>query len=137
MERQFVANKLELENVMHWVGESLLQLSVPDRLFGQVTLAIEEAVCNIVKYAYDNLKTPGVVHIFCTCEDGKLIVVIKDQGKPFNPVDKFFAMNKDKKTSSLVEKEGGLGISFIMQCIHNVTYARQGEWNILRLTQPL
>ena len=89
MERQTssITVKACLENldqinsfVRLWVKKAGLSPDSENKLL----LAVEEACVNVAKYAYPEFTGP--VTIDCRLDGGKLILQIRDQGAPFNPL---------------------------------------------------
>lgn len=98
-----------------------------------LNLALEEAVANVVLYAYPE-GTDGTVDIDATMADGLLTFVIADSGVPFDPTTKAEA----DVTLSLEERPiGGLGIFLVRQLMDTVAYERKDNRNILTLTKHL
>lgn len=101
----------------------------------QIELATEEALVNIITYAY--IHQGGDIEISCynpESMDG-IVIVITDNGVPYNPI----AGIKSKPPNHLLEEnvEGGLGIFFIMNIMDEVEYARKDERNTLTLIKYL
>jgi len=99
----------------------------------KLNLAIEEAVVNVMNYAYPT-GTEGFVDIEVQSEGVWLTFVICDNGMPFDPT-----AAKDVDTTLPVEKRsiGGLGIFLVRQIMDSIRYERVGEKNILTLRKKL
>ena len=102
-------------------------------LITSLELAIEEAVVNVMKYAYPQ-DTKGTVNIVATVEDDCLSFVISDSGSPFDPTAK-----ADVNTTLSAEERpiGGLGIHLVRQIMDETIYERQDDRNILTLRKIL
>ena len=97
----------------------------------QMNLAIEEAVVNVIDYAYP-AGTQGDVCIEMTAGDKGLVVTISDSGTPFDPTTR----GEVDTTLSVEERSiGGLGIMLIRQYMDKVEYRRENNRNILTLTK--
>ena len=96
-----------------------------------INLSVEEAVVNVMKYAYQK-GTTGEVRINATAADGLLTIAITDDGAPFDPSQK-----EDPDVSLPVEERpiGGLGIFLVRQLMDSVAYQRADGKNILTLTK--
>ena len=97
---------------------------------GEVRLAIEEILVNIIHYAYPEIS--GEVEIAChLADDGTMVIEVKDQGIPFNILSV-----KDPNIAAGVDERqiGGLGIFFVKQLMDDVQYRREGDQNILTLS---
>lgn len=102
---------------------------LPDRMM-EIELSLEEALVNIIKYAYQEGK--GDVEISCILSgDDRFMVEICDNGIPFDVVS---AGDPDVTSGIEERKIGGLGIFFIKRLMDDVTYSREDDKNILRLT---
>jgi len=98
----------------------------------KIQLALEEALVNIIHYAYPP-EGAGWIEIVCLLEKGGawLRVEIRDGGCPFNP----FERDKPDMSASLEKREiGGLGIFLIRQMTEQADYRRENDVNVLTLT---
>lgn len=99
----------------------------------QLNLAIEEAVVNVMNYAYPE-GTKGDITIE-TMSDGKeMTFTITDTGKPFDPTAK---PEVDITLSAEDRSIGGLGIHLIRKIMDRINYERTGGHNILTLIKKL
>ncbi len=129
--RQFRAALSELDPMMRWVREILNKFVLPPKA-KRFELAIEEALVNVIHYAYPAFP-PGVVELAYSTQEGKFDFVIKDQGIEFNPLDNPKPFDKD---ATLEDRDiGGLGIHFILKMSDSATYQRVDGWNVLTLSQ--
>ena len=96
-----------------------------------LNLALEEAVANVISYAYPE-GTDGLVTIDACVEGNKVTFVITDNGKAFDPT----AKEELDVTAGVEERPiGGLGIHLIRTIMDTVNYERKGEQNILTITK--
>lgn len=99
----------------------------------QLNLAIEEAVVNVMNYAYP-AGTEGTVCIDAQVSDGVLQFVISDSGAPFDPT----ARAEVDTTLSAEERDiGGLGIHIVRQIMDSIDYKRVDGRNVLTLGKKL
>ena len=99
----------------------------------QMNLAIEEAVVNVMNYAYPP-GTKGDVQIEAQANDVRLKFVICDRGTPFDPTAKEVV----DTTLSVEERPiGGLGIHLVRQLMDSINYERLDGQNILTLRKNL
>lgn len=98
-----------------------------------LNLALEEAVTNVIMYAYPE-GTDGLVDIEAIIREHSLSFVISDSGVAFDPTAR-----PDADTSLSVENRqvGGLGIYLVRSIMDNVNYERNGGKNILTMTKTL
>lgn len=99
----------------------------------KLNLAIEEAVVNVMNYAYPE-GTTGTVTIEAESGDEWLTFVISDSGKPFDPTHM-----EEIDTTLPMEKRsiGGLGIHLVRQIMDTITYERIDGTNVLTLRKKL
>lgn len=98
-------------------------------LLPNVNLALEEALANVIMYAYPE-GTRGEVTLTAKVADNAICMEIKDEGTPFNPLQQQEA-NLDV---SLEERQiGGLGIHLIKEIMDEVEYVYEDGRNELRM----
>ena len=106
-------------------------LELPMELDMPVNLALEEAVSNVMLYAYPGKH--GLV--FVECVKGKNVVfTITDEGIPFDPTA---APEADITLSAEERAIGGLGIHLVRQIMDEIRYERIENKNILTLVKKL
>lgn len=97
-----------------------------------LNLALEEAVVNVMSYAYPNGK--GDVKVDIMIDDQKVVSILTDSGIPFDPTKK-----GDVDTTLPVEERpiGGLGIHLVKQIMDKVSYQYIDNQNILTLEKNI
>lgn len=95
----------------------------------QMNLAIEEAVVNVMSYAYPP-GTKGYVNIEAQADEARLKFVITDTGVPFDPTTK---AEVDTTLSTEERGIGGLGIHLVRTIMDSINYERVDGKNILTL----
>ena len=99
----------------------------------QMNLAIEEAVVNVMKYAYPS-GTKGNVNIEAQANDVRLKFTITDSGMPFDPT---VQTEVDTTLSAEERPIGGLGIHLVRQIMDSINYERVEGQNVLTLRKKL
>ena len=99
----------------------------------QMNLAIEEAVVNVMNYAYPRGKK-GDVTIEALSNDVRLKFVIIDSGTPFDPT---VHADVDTTLSAQERPIGGLGIHLMRQMMDSINYERVNNLNVLTLRKKL
>ncbi len=96
----------------------------------EMELVIEEVLVNIIHYAYP--ESTGEVEIrYRKQNDTKLILEIRDNGIPFDPL----SLSEPSLTADLSDRKvGGLGVFFIREVTDDIQYRRDGDANVLTLT---
>lgn len=99
----------------------------------QLNLAIEEAVVNVMNYAYP-AGTTGKIDIEAQANDVRIKFTITDSGIPFDPTAK-----EEIDTSLSAEERpiGGLGIHLVRQLMDSINYERTNGHNVLTLRKKL
>ena len=117
--------------------ESVMGLQIPMALSMPINLALEEAVTNVMMYAYPGRNDGKVLVEYTEVEDeaGKrLIFTVSDTGIPFDPTKK---EEVDTTLSAEERAIGGLGIHLVRQLMDEVRYARVEDKNILTLVKKI
>ncbi|MDO4949407.1 MAG: ATP-binding protein [Bacteroidales bacterium] len=109
---------------------------IPDNMELQfkIRLAVEEAVANVVDYAYEGGQGWLEAETITSADGSVLSLVIRDAGVPFNPLEK-----EDPNLSLSVEERGvgGLGIFLCKQLMDSVGYVYQDGCNVLTMTKTV
>lgn len=121
----------QIELLPDFVEDAVKASKLNLNMAGSLNLAIEEAVTNVILYAWPE-GTEGHVSIEAVAGNHALTFTISDNGKAFDPTAK-----KEVDISAGVEERpiGGLGIHLIRNIMDEVHYERDGENNILTLTK--
>jgi sigma-B regulation protein RsbU (phosphoserine phosphatase) len=116
-----------------FVEEICEALSFDDMVTMQMNLAIEEAVVNVMDYAYPE-GVKGYVDIEAWADEQWLTFVITDSGKPFDPTTK----GEVDITLSAEERDiGGLGIYLVRQIMDSIGYEYKDGHNVLTLKKKV
>lgn len=100
-----------------------------DKTF-QLNLAMEEAVVNVMNYAFpDHEGMPFFVE--ADVQDDRIVFVIDDDGVPFDPTQQ---AEPDLTLSAEERPIGGLGIMLVRQFMTDVAYEHRDGHNRLSLT---
>ena len=99
----------------------------------QMNLAIEEAVFNVMEYAYPE-GTKGEVRIEAQTHDTYVEFTLTDDGKPFNPTEKG---EVDITLSAEERSIGGLGIMLVKHYMDDTKYKYVDGQNVLTLRKNL
>ena len=98
-----------------------------------LNLALEEAVTNVILYAYPE-GADGLVDIEAILSRDRLKFIISDSGKPFDPTS---APEADINASVEQRPIGGLGIHLVRSIMDSVEYVRENEKNILTMIKNI
>ena len=140
MDATFLQRKIVLPNDVQevpklaaFVDEVCEWMGFDPMLTMQLNLAIEEAVVNVMDYAYPP-GTKGEVDIEVKADADELMFTISDNGVAFDPTAK---AEVDTTLSAEERQIGGLGIYLVRQLMDDVEYERRDGRNILKLTKKL
>ena len=111
-----------------FISDSMIASGLDARKIFEVQLAVDEACTNIIKYGYTD--ETGTIDIICCTRNGELVVVIKDEGKPFDPT----SVQPPDLHASLEERQmGGLGVHLIKSMMDEVRYEFIDGKNVLTM----
>jgi serine/threonine-protein kinase RsbW len=119
----------ELNRLVVFLESLEEEWDLPPALIPSVNLALEEALSNVIFYAFEK-GSEKEINIDFKLEDTRLTIVISDEGKPYDPTQK-----EDPDINLPVEDRpiGGLGIFLIRQIMDEITYNRIDQKNQLTL----
>lgn len=98
-----------------------------------LNLAMEEAVVNVMNYAYPQ-GTVGDIDIDALFEEGMLTFVISDSGTPFDPTQN---ETPDITLDANDRPIGGLGIFLVRNIMDHIEYQYKDHKNILTLSKKI
>jgi sigma-B regulation protein RsbU (phosphoserine phosphatase) len=122
----------ELAKLKPFVDSFLETNGIDPSVEPQLSLALDEALTNVVMYAYPKGQT-GEAEIAFEVEGDNLKVTVSDHGQPFNP------LNFEVDFSIPLEErhKGGMGIHIIKEAMDAVDYEYCDNTNILKLTKKI
>lgn len=123
----------EISKLASFIEEIGEELSLPASMVFNLNLALEEAVSNIILYAYPG-QTGKEIRVQAATMVHSLVFTLTDSGEAFDPLN-----TKDADvTLSLEERPiGGLGIFLIKNIMNEVEYQRIEGKNIFTLKKYL
>lgn len=109
------------KELRHILGEEGWEKKATD----EILLAVDEALTNVIRHAYQG--KPGKMMVSISTTDDKIEIVLEDQGRKFDPTQ--------VPTPELpCHKPGGLGVHFIRAIMDQMIYDVQNPTgNRLRL----
>jgi serine/threonine-protein kinase RsbW len=122
-----------LPAVLQDLDRVLVRAGADDEERGEVRLMAEEALVNIVSYAFDH-DAPRTIRLRCVCAPGEVRLELQDRGRPFNPLD---VPPPDLMAPPEQREAGGLGIHLIRALADSVVYDYRQGHNVLTLTRRL
>lgn len=130
-ERVFEVTETHVNNALDWITEVLTNKEFSLKNQKKIRLAMEEALVNILHYAYPE-ENRGKVAVIMEETPESITFTVVDQGIPFNPLTR-----GDTTTASTLENTplGGLGIFFMKHVMDDLQYQRKENRNILTLSK--
>ena len=114
-----------------FVDSVAVRLQLEKSMAQSIKLAVEEAVVNVMSYAYP-MGTHGEISVQAIADSQQIRYIITDKGKAFDPT-------KVMKTDTALKAEdrpiGGLGILLVRELMDSVNYEYVDGRNILTLGQ--
>jgi serine/threonine-protein kinase RsbW len=120
----------EVDTVMQFIDGFMNVHHASGDMTDKIRLAAEEILTNIIAYAYDDGKV-HTIRIELFKESDTFQLTIRDDGKPFNPLEH----PAPKRHVSLAEAApGGLGIHLVKSFSDRLEYSRIDNTNQLIVT---
>lgn len=107
--------------------DSFAELSkLPRTELRQITMIVEELFSKIIRFGFQETKDQ-LVEITLFRNDKEIIIEMKDQGVPYNPLES----SPDEMKDPASIDEGGMGLSLIRAFCDSIHYTRVNDHNIL------
>lgn len=122
-----------LAEVRQAVTDVVRQGPFPERDQNLITLAVDEAVANIMKHAYRGQPAEMTIEVDLRCDAQKFEAIIRDSGQPFDP-----STISDVNLGEHLQlgKTSGLGLFLMRQIMDEVNYSfREGARNQLQMVK--
>ena len=123
----------EINKLATFVEELGDELNLTPDLVFNLNLVLEEAVSNVILYAYSKGEQQEI-SLSANVSDNNLVFVLTDSGKEFDPTQ---APDADITLSAEERQIGGLGIFLIRQIMNQIEYQRIDGKNVLTLGKQL
>ena len=123
----------ELERVSRTMAEFWAESGLPAELEGDVNLALEEMLANVILHGYQDQSEHNIA-VSLEANGGEVRVAIEDDGVPFNPLE---APEVDTTTSLVDRLIGGLGIHLVRKVTDGLEYKRLGDKNLFTLKKKI
>ena len=135
MEKSIIlANDIsEISRLNRFVEEIRDDFSLSPEVAFNLNLVLEEAVVNIINYAYPKEEHERI-YLSAKLNEGSIVLVLTDTGKEF---DLTMVPDVDITLSADEREIGGLGIFLIRQIMNEVKYERIEGKNVLTLEKRL
>ena len=128
-----VNERAEVEKLGAFVKDFCSSLELDRKLSAHLRLALEEAVVNVINYAYPKGEK-GSIDIYADSNRKEVRFTIVDSGVPFDPTA---AISADTTLDAQNRPIGGLGILLTRKLADSVSYCRKGDKNVLTITKSI
>jgi sigma-B regulation protein RsbU (phosphoserine phosphatase) len=127
-----ITNRLEeVPQMMASIEDICAEEGIDEMTLLGINLALEEAVVNVVNYAYPE-GTVGDIEMEVNADEKAITFILRDHGKPFDPTA---AKEVDITLSAEERQIGGLGIHLIRNYMDEVKYDYCDGQNVLTLVK--
>ena len=135
MEKKLVIKNdiTEISKLAIFIEELSEELALAPELTFNLNLVLEEAVSNVILYAYGEEKQKEIT-LLANMSDNNLIFVLTDSGQEFDPTK---VPDADVTLSAEEREIGGLGIFLIRQIMNTIEYQRMDGKNVLIMGKQL
>jgi anti-sigma regulatory factor (Ser/Thr protein kinase) len=123
----------EISKLPLFIQELGDELGLSPELIFNLNLVLEEAISNVVLYAYPK-EEHEIITLTAKKIENQLIFILTDSGKEFDPTQ---IPDADITLSAEERSIGGLGIFLIRQIMNRVEYQRIDGKNVLTLGKEL
>lgn len=129
-----ITNRLEeVPQMMASIEDICTEEGIDEMTILGINLALEEAVVNVVNYAYPE-GTVGDIEMEVNADAKTITFILRDHGKPFDPTA---AKEVDITLSAEERQIGGLGIHLIRNYMDEVKYDYCDGQNVLTLVKNI
>ena len=129
-----LANDLaDIPRVMVAFEEFCNRQGIADAAVPGVNVALDEVLTNVVSYAFED-GAAHEIYIELEAQDQRLIIDVKDDGRPFDPLS---AAGPELSDDIDERPIGGLGIHFVRSILDKVSYRRSDGWNVMTMEKAL
>lgn len=122
-----------LKTVRAFLAEGIVVSGmVPKEWQNKITLAVDEAVTNIIEHGYE-ADEDGHIDITIEASAERFVAIINDSGRSYNPTG---AGEIDMDEHVKAQRTGGLGIFIMRRIMDEIKYAfKEGEQNELMMVK--
>jgi anti-sigma regulatory factor (Ser/Thr protein kinase) len=124
----------EVLRLTDWIGSRCAVEGLAEDVTFKLTLALEEAVVNVITHAFEGLPPPHSITVRLDITARSVTAEIIDNGRPFDPTS---APDPNLLLPLEQRRPGGLGIHLMRGMMDRLRYRRSDGNNILRLEKAL
>jgi len=123
-----------LAQVREFILVNLRKTRIPGNEHGKIILAVDEAISNIIRHAYEDFaKGSRTVEVVIQADSQKVIFMLKDSGKEFDPT---VVTDPNILEHVKIGKRYGLGLFLMRRIMDEVKFVfRSGVENMLTMVK--
>lgn len=131
LEIEILSDPSELEHVRQEAESFAIQVGMGEVEAGRIVLAIDEALTNIMRHAYEGVSNMPI-EITLLLLAGKLAIVIRDYGQVVHP-----SAIHSRDLEDI--RPGGLGVHIMYECMDEVEFipAEEGGGTVLTMIKKI
>lgn len=126
-------SQAEIRGVVALVDQFGADNGLPDSIIGDLGVALDEALNNIIAYGYEDGATDEIV-VTLSYAPPEILLEVQDGGRAFDPLQ---VASPDLTAPLQDRKVGGLGIHLIRNLMDDVSYTRTVDKNCLRMVKTV
>ena len=125
----------DVVSALSHIESFLKECDIPSHTSYHVRLCSEELLYNIVQHAFKRHTERHFIDVHIRCTDSLLTELIKDDGRPFNPILKETPSGLESLDQRLVENPGeNLGLRLANGSCQSMTYKYMYDQNMVYMT---
>lgn len=113
-----------------WAEAAITGFGLNADLAFAARLCVEEAVTNIVRYAYEEEATARPLSLSASVFGGQAMIIVEDKGRPFDPLTAEIPAREGHILDATI---GGRGLRLMRAFTSGMTYERLGDHNRLMM----
>lgn len=119
---------------VQWLEEIALREDWPTRTTFALTLCLDEALTNVVSYAFDSGAVRPAVRLTCRVDERTIELELRDNGRPYDPT-----VSTPRALAACLNDAdfGGHGLRLMRHYLHDLAYRRDANWNCLNMCMHL
>ena len=119
-----------IPQALQWLEDIAVRESWPARAIFGLTLCLDEALTNVISYAFDPPVAEPAINVSCSSSEGRIVLELSDNGRPYDPT-----IGEPPPLASSLDDAliGGHGVRLMRHYLHEMTYRREAEWNRLNM----
>ena len=115
---------------LQWLENIALRENWPAREVFGLTLCLDEALTNVISYAFDPPVAEPAIHVACQVSEGRIVLALRDNGRPYDPTVGEPPPLANNLDDALI---GGHGVRLMRHYLHDMIYRREAGWNHLNM----